>query len=134
MERIILLAPIILGIGLVTAGFCVMLYRKRSGIWVRGTVTGVARSQKRYARVTIDLEAPAVSYEIDGQSYSAVSSKFFTEGTVSFKKGQSIDIRVNRKNKRKFVPRNENAAAEKILIACGTAMAAGCAVMILKYT
>ncbi|MGN0620537.1 MAG: DUF3592 domain-containing protein [Porcipelethomonas sp.] len=133
MEKLILAFPVALGAILIAAGLCVIIYRKKAGIPVSGTVTDIAKSQKKYSRVKIALEAPVVKYELDGETISAVSAKFFAEGTVSFRKGQHIDIRVSRRNKRKFVPEEGGGIAGKILIACGLVMSLGCIVMILRY-
>lgn len=115
------------------SGVILMLYRRKSGIAVTGVITDVVRSERKYSRVKINLEAPVVQYTINGEIITAVSSKFFAEGVYSFKRGKPIDIRVSAGNSRKFVPREQNGAAEKILIACGLMMSLGCLIMIFRY-
>lgn len=98
-----------------------------------GTVTGTAKSQTKYARVNVITEAPVVKYEVAGQSYTAASAKFYPEGTTIFKKGNSIPIKVSRKNHRSFVPEENGGTAEKILISCGTFMIIAFFIMYFKY-
>lgn len=133
MEKIILAVPVFIGAILSLSGVILMLYRRKSGIAVTGVITDVVRSERKYSRVKINLEAPVVQYTINGEIITAVSSKFFAEGVYSFKRGKPIDIRVSAGNSRKFVPREQNGAAEKILIACGLMMSLGCLIMIFRY-
>ena len=115
MEKFILFFPVIIGVILDVIGGFLYFKRKKFGIHVIGTVTGIAKSQTKYAGVKVTTEAPIVEYQVSGQSYTAASAKFYPEGTTVFKKGNSIPIRVNQKNYRSFVPEENGSTAEKIL-------------------
>lgn len=97
MEKFILFFPVIIGVILDVIGGFLYFKRKKFGIHVIGTVTGIAKSQTKYAGVKVTTEAPIVEYQVSGQSYTAASAKFYPEGTTVFKKGNSIPIRVNQK-------------------------------------
>lgn len=133
MEKIVLAVPVFIGAILVLSGIILMVYRRKSGISVTGVITDIARTERKYSRVRINLEAPVVQYTINGEIITAVSSKFFAEGIYSFKRGKPISIRVSSGNNRKFVPEERSGAAEKILITCGLMMALGCVIMIFRY-
>lgn len=104
MEKFILFFPVIIGVILDVIGGFLYFKRKKFGIHVIGTVTGIAKSQTKYAGVKVTTEAPIVKYDIADQTYTAPSAKFYPEGTTIFKKGNSISIKVSRKNHRSFVP------------------------------
>ena len=64
---------------------------------------------------------------------TAPSAKFYPEGTTIFKKGNSISIKVSRKNHRSFVPEENGSTAEKILFSCGTFMIIAFCIMYFRY-
>ena len=133
MEKFILFFPVIIGVILDVIGGFLYFKRKKFGIHVIGTVTGIAKSQTKYAGVKVTTEAPIVEYQVSGQSYTAASAKFYPEGTTVFKKGNSIPIRVNQKNYRSFVPEENGSTAEKILFSCGTFMIIAFCIMFFRY-
>ena len=133
MEKFILFFPVIIGVILDVIGGFLYLKRKKFGIHVIGTVTGIAKSQTKYAGVKVTTEAPIVKYDITDQTYTAPSAKFYPEGTTIFKKGNSISIKVSRKNHRSFVPEENGSTAEKILFSCGTFMIIAFCIMYFRY-
>ena len=133
MEKFILFFPVIIGVILDVIGGFLYFKRKKFGIHVIGTVTGIAKSQTKYAGVKVTTEAPIVKYDIADQTYSAPSAKFYPEGTTIFKKGNSISIKVSRKNHRSFVPEENGSTAEKILFSCGTFMIIAFCIMYFRY-
>ncbi len=133
MEKFILFFPVIIGVILDVIGGFLYFKRKKFGIHVIGTVTGIAKSQTKYAGVKVTTEAPIVKYDITDQTYTAPSAKFYPEGTTIFKKGNSISIKVSRKNHRSFVPEENGSTAEKILFSCGTFMIIAFCIMYFRY-
>lgn len=133
MEKFILFLPVIVGVILNAIGGFLYFNRKKIGVHIVGTVTGIAKSQTKYAGVKVITEAPVVKYNIAGQTYTLPSAKFYPEGTTIFKKGSSIPIRVSRKNHRSFVPEENGGMAEKILFSCGTFMIIAALIMYFKY-
>lgn len=133
MEKFILFFPVIIGVILDVIGGFLYFKRKKFGIHVIGTVTGIAKSQTKYAGVKVTTEAPIVKYDIADQTYTAPSAKFYPEGTTIFKKGNSISIKVSRKNHRSFVPEENGSSAEKILFSCGTFMIIAFCIMYFRY-
>ena len=133
MEKCILFFPVIIGVILDVIGGFLYFKRKKFGIHVIGTVTGIAKSQTKYAGVKVTTEAPIVKYDITDQTYTAPSAKFYPEGTTIFKKGNSISIKVSRKNHRSFVPEENGSTAEKILFSCGTFMIIAFCIMYFRY-
>lgn len=133
MEKFILFFPVIIGVILDVIGGFLYFKRKKLGIHVIGTVTGIAKSQTKYAGVKVTTEAPIVKYDITDQTYTAPSAKFYPEGTTIFKKGNSISIKVSRKNHRSFVPEENGSTAEKILFSCGTFMIIAFCIMYFRY-
>lgn len=133
MEKFILFFPVIIGVILDVIGGFLYFNRKKLGIHVIGTVTGIAKSQTKYAGVKVTTEAPIVKYDITDQTYTAPSAKFYPEGTTIFKKGNSISIKVSRKNHRSFVPEENGSTAEKILFSCGTFMIIAFCIMYFRY-
>ncbi|MCU6719784.1 hypothetical protein OCV67_07550 [Porcipelethomonas ammoniilytica] len=133
MEKFILFFPVIIGVILDVIGGFLYFKRKKFGIHVIGTVTGIAKSQTKYAGVKVTTEAPIVKYDIADQTYTAPSAKFYPEGTTIFKKGNSISIKVSRKNHRSFVPEENGSTAEKILFSCGTFMIIAFCIMYFRY-
>lgn len=133
MEKFILFFPVIIGVILDIIGGFLYFKRKKFGIHVIGTVTGIAKSQTKYAGVKVTTEAPIVKYDITDQTYTAPSAKFYPEGTTIFKKGNSISIKVSRKNHRSFVPEENGSTAEKILFSCGTFMIIAFCIMYFRY-
>ena len=133
MEKFILFFPVIIGVILDVIGGFLYFKRKKFGIHVIGTVTGIAKSQTKYAGVKVTTEAPSVKYDITDQTYTAPSGKFYPEGTTIFKKGNSISIKVSRKNHRSFVPEENGSTAEKILFSCGTFMIIAFCIMYFRY-
>ena len=133
MEKFILFFPVIIGVILDVIGGFLYFKRKKFGIHVIGTVTGIAKSQTKYAGVKVTTEAPIVKYDIADQTYTAPSAKFYPEGTTVFKKGNSISIKVSRKNHRSFVPEENGSTAEKILFSCGTFMIIAFCIMYFRY-
>ena len=133
MEKFILFFPVIIGVILDVIGGFLYFKRKKFGIHVIGTVTGIAKSQTKYAGVKVTTEAPIVKYEITDQTYTAPSAKLYPEGTTIFKKGNSISIKVSRKNHRSFVPEENGSTAEKILFSCGTFMIIAFCIMYFRY-
>ncbi len=67
--------------------------RKKFGIHVIGTVTGIAKSQTKYAGVKVTTEAPIVKYDITDQTYTAPSAKLYPEGTTILKKETVFPLR-----------------------------------------
>ena len=133
MEKFILFFPVIIGVILDVIGGFLYFKRKKFGIHVIGTVTGIAKSQTKYAGVKVTTEAPIVKYDITDQTYTAPSAKLYPEGTTIFKKGSSISIKVSRKNHRSFVPEENGSTAEKILFSCGTFMIIAFCIMYFRY-
>ncbi|MBS1325247.1 MAG: hypothetical protein KH444_05355 [Ruminococcus sp.] len=133
MEKFILFFPVIIGVILDVIGGFLYFKRKKFGIHVIGTVTGIAKSQTKYAGVKVTTEAPIVKYDITDQTYTAPSAKLYPEGTTIFKKGNSISIKVSRKNHRSFVPEENGSTAEKILFSCGTFMIIAFCIMYFRY-
>lgn len=133
MEKFILFFPVIIGVILDVIGGFLYFKRKKFGIHVIGTVTGIAKSQTKYAGVKVTTEAPIVKYDITDQTYTAPSAKFYPEGTTIFKKGNSISIKVSRKNHRSFVSEENGSTAEKILFSCGTFMIIAFCIMYFRY-
>ena len=133
MEKFILFFPVIIGEILDVIGGFLYFKRKKFGIHVIGTVTGIAKSQTKYAGVKVTTEAPIVKYDITDQTYTAPSAKLYPEGTTIFKKGNSISIKVSRKNHRSFVPEENGSTAEKILFSCGTFMIIAFCIMYFRY-
>ena len=133
MEKFILFFPVIIGVILDVIGGFLYFKRKKFGIHVIGTVTGIAKSQTKYAGVKVTTEAPIVKYDIADKTYTAPSAKFYPEGTTIFKKGNSISIKVSRKNHRSFVPEENGSTAEKILFSCGTFMIIAFCIMYFRY-
>lgn len=133
MEKFILFFPVIIGVILDVIGGFLYFKRKKIGIHVIGTVTGIAKSQTKYAGVKVTTEAPIVKYDITDQTYTAPSAKLYPEGTTIFKKGNSISIKVSRKNHRSFVPEENGSTAEKILFSCGTFMIIAFCIMYFRY-
>lgn len=133
MEKFILFFPVIIGVILDVIGGFLYFKRKKFGIHVIGTVTGIAKSQTKYAGVKVTTEAPIVKYDITDQTYTAPSAKFYPEGTTIFKKGNSISIKVSRKNHMSFVPEENGSTAEKILFSCGTFMIIAFCIMYFRY-
>lgn len=133
MEKFILFFPVIIGVILDVIGGLLYFKRKKFGIHVIGTVTGIAKSQTKYAGVKVTTEAPIVKYDITDQTYTAPSAKLYPEGTTIFKKGNSISIKVSRKNHRSFVPEENGSTAEKILFSCGTFMIIAFCIMYFRY-
>ena len=133
MEKFILFFPVIIGVILDVIGGFLYFKRKKFGIHVIGTVTGIAKSQTKYAGVKVTTEAPIVKYDITDQTYTAPSAKLYPEGTTIFKKGNSISITVSRKNHRSFVPEENGSTAEKILFSCGTFMIIAFCIMYFRY-
>ena len=133
MEKFILFFPVIIGVILDVIGGFLYFKRKKFGIHVIGTVTGIAKSQTKYAGVKVTTEAPIVKYDITDQTYTAPSAKLYPEGTTIFKKGNSISIKVSRKNHRSFVPEENGSTAEKILFSCGTFMNIAFCIMYFRY-
>ena len=133
MEEFILFFPVIIGVILDVIGGFLYFKRKKFGIHVIGTVTGIAKSQTKYAGVKVTTEAPIVKYDITDQTYTAPSAKLYPEGTTIFKKGNSISIKVSRKNHRSFVPEENGSTAEKILFSCGTFMIIAFCIMYFRY-
>ena len=133
MEKFILFFPVIIGVILDVIGGFLYFKRKKFGIHVIGTVTGIAKSQTKYAGVKVTTEAPIVKYDITDQTYTAPSAKLYPEGTTIFKKGNSISIKVSRKNHRSFVPEENGSTAEKILFSCGTIMIIAFCIMYFRY-
>lgn len=133
MEKFILFFPVIIGVILDVIGGFLYFKRKKFGIHVIGTVTRIAKSQTKYAGVKVTTEAPIVKYDITDQTYTAPSAKLYPEGTTIFKKGNSISIKVSRKNHRSFVPEENGSTAEKILFSCGTFMIIAFCIMYFRY-
>lgn len=133
MEKFILFFPVIIGVILDVIGGFLYFKRKKFGIHVIGTVTGIAKSQTKYAGVKVTTEAPIVKYDITDQTYTAPSAKLYPEGTTIFKKGNSVSIKVSRKNHRSFVPEENGSTAEKILFSCGTFMIIAFCIMYFRY-
>lgn len=133
MEKFILFFPVIIGVILDVIGGFLYFKRKKFGIHVIGTVTGIAKSQTKYAGVKVTTEAPIVKYDITDQTYTAPSAKLYPEGTTIFKKGNSISIKVSRKNHRSFVPEENGSTSEKILFSCGTFMIIAFCIMYFRY-
>ena len=133
MEKFILFFPVIIGVILDVIGGFLYFKRKKFGIHVIGPVTGIAKSQTKYAGVKVTTEAPIVKYDITDQTYTAPSAKLYPEGTTIFKKGNSISIKVSRKNHRSFVPEENGSTAEKILFSCGTFMIIAFCIMYFRY-
>ena len=133
MEKFILFFFFIIGVILDVIGGFLYFKRKKFGIHVIGTVTGIAKSQTKYAGVKVTTEAPIVKYDITDQTYTAPSAKLYPEGTTIFKKGNSISIKVSRKNHRSFVPEENGSTAEKILFSCGTFMIIAFCIMYFRY-
>ena len=133
MEKFILFFPVIIGVIQDVIGGFLYFKRKKFGIHVIGTVTGIAKSQTKYAGVKVTTEAPIVKYDITDQTYTAPSAKLYPEGTTIFKKGNSISIKVSRKNHRSFVPEENGSTAEKILFSCGTFMIIAFCIMYFRY-
>ena len=133
MEKFILFFPVIIGVILDVIGGFLYFKRKKFGIHVIGTVTGIAKSQTKYAGVKVTTEAPIVKYDITDQTYTAPSAKLYPERTTIFKKGNSISIKVSRKNHRSFVPEENGSTAEKILFSCGTFMIIAFCIMYFRY-
>lgn len=133
MERIISAVPFILGIILILAGIGRIAYRIKGAVHTEGTITDIAKTPKKYARVKTEFVAPVVKYTVKGIEYSAISRKFYPEGVISLKKGKSVAIRVNRRNHRYFVPEESGRTAEKLLIGCGVFMIIANAVILWRY-
>ena len=74
MEKFILFFPVIIGVILDVIGGFLYFKRKKFGIHVIGTVTGIAKSQTKYAGVKVTTEAPIVKYDITDQTYTAPSA------------------------------------------------------------
>ena len=133
MERFVSAVPFILGIILILAGFGRIAYRIKGALHIQGTVTDIAKTPKKYARVKTTFEAPVVKYSVKGNEYSGVSRKFYPEGVINFKKGKPIEIRVSRRNHRHFVPEESGRTPEKLLIVCGVFMIIANAVILWRY-
>ena len=102
MEMLFKILPFALGLILTLTGAVIALYRKKVAIHTDGIITDIAKRRKRYSKVTVTLEAPVVKYSVDGRDYSGISSRFFTEGVMDFKKGGRIKIRISRRDRRRL--------------------------------
>ena len=133
LVNIVLAAPIVIGIILILIGIYLFIRRTRLGIQTTGVVIGTAKYNKKQAKVKMDVEAPIVRYTVKGHQYECTASKFLMEGILNYKKGDSIPIRVSRKNPRKFQPVQSGTTAEKIFITCGTFMIIAYIIMYIRY-
>lgn len=131
--KLILAVPIALGVCLILIGVFLFIRRTRLGIQTTGIIVGTAKYNKKYAKIKMDVEAPIVKYTVKGQVYECTADKFLMEGTISYKKGDRINIRVNRKNHRKFQPVQSKDTAEKIFICCGTFIILAYIIMYIRY-
>lgn len=133
MNRFIIAVPFILGIILVLAGIIKILVRTGGTVHTEGIITDIAKTCRKYARVKMTLEAPVVKYTVKGVEYSGISSRFFAEGIINFKKGSKIKIRVSKRNYRKFVPEESGMIVEKMMIACGVFVIFAIGIMLWRY-
>ena len=124
MEMLFKILPFALGLILTLTGAVIALYRKKVAIHTDGIITDIAKRRKRYSKV---------KYSVDGRDYSGISSRFFTEGVMDFKKGGRIKIRISRRDRRRFVPAESGKTAEKLIIACGIFMILANAVILWRY-
>lgn len=131
--NIVLAAPIVIGIILILIGIYFFIRRTRLGIQTTGIVVGTAKYNKKQAKIKMDVEAPIVKYSVNGHEYECTADKFLMEGMISYKKGDVIAIRVNRKNPRRFQPVQSGNTAEKILVSCGTFMIIAYIIMYIRY-
>lgn len=131
--KMILAAPVAIGIILILIGVYLFVRRTRLGIQTTGVIVGTAKYSKKQAKIKMDVEAPIVSYIVNGHKYECTADKFLMEGMNSYKKGSKINIRVSRKNPRKFQPVQSGDTAEKILISCGTFMILAYIIMYIRY-
>ena len=133
LVKVILAAPVIIGIILILTGIYMFLRRTRLGIQTIGIIVGTAKYTKKQAKIKMDVEAPIVRYTVKGHEYECTADKFLMEGMNSYKKGSKINIRVSRKNPRKFQPVQSGDRAEKILISCGAFMIIAYIIMYIRY-
>lgn len=132
MGSIITAFPFMLGGILIIIGV-IFIIRRRSAIHTEGTIVDIAKKIKRRARVQTDLESPVVKYKVGNNEYTMPSHKFFTQGIRSFKKGESIKIRVNRRDCRRFVPEESGGMAELFLIFGGIFIILADTVILLRF-
>ncbi len=133
MAWLIQVFPFGLGLLLILTGTGMIIYRKKGFYHISGRITGIAKRQRKYSRVKVLLEAPAVRYTLKGREYDGVSRRFYTDGIKEFKEGKSINIRVKRTNPRRFVPEESGRTAEKLVIGCGIFMIIANAVILWRY-
>lgn len=133
MAGFIAAVPFIIGAVLALIGAVMFIFRTRLSIHTQGIITDIAKTVKKRSRTEITLEAPIVRYTLNGIEYSGVSRKFFSEGIFGFKKGKKINIRVNRKNKRSFVPEESGGNAEIFLFFGGMFMILANTIIQLRY-
>lgn len=111
--------PIIIAVILILIGIVLFLRRTRSGIQTKGEVVGIAKHNRKYTKLKLDVEAPIVRYTVNGTEYTGAAAKFRMNGTGIYEKGDIIDIRVSKKNPRVFEPRESGDTAEKLFITGG---------------
>ncbi|MGN0614302.1 MAG: DUF3592 domain-containing protein [Porcipelethomonas sp.] len=131
--KIILAAPIVIGLVLVFSGIFLYIRRTKLGIQTEGTITGTAKGSRKYARLKMETEAPVVRYTVKGVEYNCPASKFQAEGVNSYPKGSKIKIRVSRRNPHRFEPVQGGGTAELLLIVCGGFMVFAYIIMYLRY-
>lgn len=131
--NIILAFPVALGIVLLLLGVALYIRRLKFGIHTVGVITGIDKSSRKKARIKIDVEAPIVRYKINGREYNCPAEKYQTEGVSSYKKGQKINIRVNRKNPRIFNPVSSGSVWEMFFIFGGIFIIIAYVIMYVRY-
>lgn len=133
MERIISAVPFILGTVLILAGTAKRFFRQKGGLHIEGTVTENAKIQRKYSKVKTDFEAPVVRYTVNGKEYKTVSRRYYPIGTLNYKKGDKIPIRVSRRNHSHFEPEESGRLPEIMLTGCGIFMIIANGVILWRY-
>lgn len=131
--KIILALPIFIGIFLILIGVFLYIRRTRLGIHTVGVITGVNKLTANRAKVKMNMESPVVRYTVKGREYNCPADKYQVEGVSNFKKGQKIEIRVNRKNHRIFNPVTKGAVFEPFFIFGGIFVILAYAIIYVRY-
>lgn len=131
--KLILASPVVIGIFLILTGVFLYIRRTKLGYHTTGVITGVNKLTARRAKVKMNMESPVVRYTVKGKEYNCPADKYQVEGVSTFKKGQKIEIRVNRKNPRIFNPVTKGAVFEPFFIFGGVFIILAYAVIYVRY-
>lgn len=131
--KIILAFPVFVGIILILIGVFLYIRRTKLGIHTIGVITGVNKLTANRAKVKMKMESPVVRYTVKGQEYNCSADQYQVEGVSTFKKGQKIEIRVNRKNHRIFNLVTKGAVFEPFFIFGGIFVILAYAIIYVRY-